>query len=138
MTHFTLFRFIAVYFLPSTPWLHVPPLYSLRLKWTLRSYFIHIYCKQLYTHWTSDLEKTIFLWTPKFWEYRFSRKLAVISTNLKLWKNSINQIFNQCALVFSFFFFTGATWYYHSIYIGSIYRFCFIYRLWRWYFWSFF
>ena len=45
-----------------------------------------------------DLEKTIFLWTPKFLEYWFGGKNA-----------------------FFLFLFTGATWYYYDIHIVFIY-----------------
>ena len=40
-------------------------------------------------------------------------------TNLKLWQNSVNQIFNPCA--FFFFLLTGARRYYHAIYIVFTY-----------------
>ena len=40
-------------------------------------------------------------------------------TNLKSRQNSVNQIFNPCA--FFFFLLTGATWYYHAIYIVFTY-----------------
>ena len=40
-------------------------------------------------------------------------------TNLKSQQNSVNTIFNPCA--FFFFLLTGATWYYHAIYIVFTY-----------------
>ena len=55
--------------------------------------------------------KTHFLWTLYFG----NADLA----NLKLQQNSVNQIFNPCA--FFFFLSTGATWYYHAIYIVFAY-----------------
>ena len=39
--------------------------------------------------------------------------------NLKLQQNSVSQIFNPYA--FFFFLLTGATWYYHAIYIVFTY-----------------
>ena len=67
----------------------------------------------------SDLEKNIFLWTLKFWEYRFGGKNMYITTNSKLRQNSVNQIFYPNA--FFFFLLTGAIWYYHAIYIVFTY-----------------
>ena len=63
----------------------------------------------------TDLEKTIFLWTLKFWECRFGRKNTWITTNLKSQQNSVNYICNPNS--FLFFFLTGALCYYHAIYI---------------------
>ena len=40
-------------------------------------------------------------------------------TNLKLRQNSVNQKFNPCEFFFSLL--TGATWYYHAIYIVLTY-----------------
>ena len=40
-------------------------------------------------------------------------------TNLKFQQNSVNKIFNPNALFF--FLLTGATWYYHAIYIVFTY-----------------
>ena len=60
-----------------------------------------------------------FFWTLKFLEYWFGGKSALTMTNLKMQQDSVNQIFNPNA--FFFFFLTGATWYYHGIYIVFTY-----------------
>ena len=60
------------------------------------------------------------LWTLKFWEYRFGRKKALMTTNLKSQQNRVNQIFNPNA--FFFFLLTGyLKGYYHAIYIVFTY-----------------
>ena len=47
------------------------------------------------------------------------KKNPVNYDKLELWQNSVNQIFNPHA--FLFFLLTGATWYYHAIYLVFTY-----------------
>ena len=76
------------------------------------------FCNQL-AYFQSRLGKKHFLWTLKFWEYWFGRKSAKITINFKLRQDSVNQLFNPNALFL--FLLTGATWYYHAIYIVLTY-----------------
>ena len=55
----------------------------------------------------------------EFWKYRYGGKKCVNYEKFKSWQNSVNQIFNPHALFF--FLLTGATWYYHAIYIVITY-----------------
>ena len=61
------------------------------------------------------LGKKQFFVNSEIWEYRFGGKNAYITTNVKSRQNSVNQIFNPYACLF--FLLTGATCYYHDIYI---------------------
>ena len=65
------------------------------------------------SHWSA-------LPTPsplKFWKWAFCRKIHVNYDKFKIATNCVNQIFNLNA----FFLLTGATWYYHTIYLVFTY-----------------
>ena len=47
--------------------------------------------------------------------HHYDYQIPLITTKLKLWQECVNHIFNPSA--FFFFLWTGATWYYHAIYI---------------------
>ena len=66
-----------------------------------------------------DLKKKTFLCELKNFGSTDLAEKRTIPTNLKLQQNSVNQIFNHRA--FFFFLLTGASWYYHAIYIVNTY-----------------
>ena len=62
----------------------------------------------------ADLEKTKLVWTLKFWQ-----KKHVDYDKFEIATKCVNQKFNLNA--FFFFLLTGATWYYHTIYLVVTY-----------------
>ena len=62
----------------------------------------------------SDLEKLVFMWTQKFWEYRLGGKRVNYDKFKIQTKQCKSNIYPTCIL---FFLLTGGTWYYHAIYI---------------------
>ena len=76
------------------------------------------FCNQL-AYFQSRLGKKHFLWTLKFWKCTFDRKKRVNYDKFEIATNCVNQIFNLNA--FFFFLLTGATWYYHTIYLVFTY-----------------
>ena len=59
-----------------------------------------------------------FLWILKFWKVTFGKKKRVNYDKVKIATNCVNQIVNLESLCF--FLLTGATWYYHTIFLVSI------------------
>ena len=77
------------------------------------------------SHFKHQTFKKHFFYTKFFWIQIWQKKNALVTTNLKSRQNSINQIFNQCALFFILL--TCVTWYYHTIYLVFLYFAAFTY-----------
>ena len=71
-----------------------------------------------------DLQKSIFCELWNFGKAHLAGKKRVNYDKFEIATNCVNQIFNLNA--FFFFLLTGATWYYHTIYLVSIYFASFI------------